>query len=209
MFYLCPSKELIMTESPSIASTPALINQVIRTRRSVFTQQFDPGKPIPDDIIWQILENANWAPTHKFTEPWRFTVFSGEGRKTLAAQQAAIYKEFAGAKFKQPKYEQMLTMPLLASHIIAIGMKRHQDIPEMEEIAAVGCAVQNMYLTANAYGIGAYWSTGGITFMEEAKQLFNLGPDDMLMGFFYLGYIKVPSTDGKRGSIQDKVTWIK
>jgi nitroreductase len=197
-----------MTESSSI-STPALINQVIRTRRSVFTQQFEPGKVIPDEIIWQILENANWAPTHKLTEPWRFTVFSGEGLKTLATQQAAIYKEFAGAKFKQPKYEQMLNMPLLASHIIAIGMKRHQDIPEMEEIAAVGCAVQNMYLTANAYGVGGYWSTGGITFIEEARTLFNLGPDDMFMGFFYLGYIKVPSTDGKRGNIQEKVTWIK
>lgn len=197
-----------MNESSSI-STPALINQVIRTRRSVFTQQFEPGKAIPDDIIWQILENANWAPTHKFTEPWRFTVFSGEGRKTLATQQAAIYKEFAGAKFKQPKYEQMLNMPLLASHIIAIGMKRHEGIPEMEEIAAVSCAVQNIYLTANAYDIGGYWSTGGITFIEEAKPLFNLGPGDRLMGFFYLGYIKVPSTDGKRGSIQEKVTWVK
>ncbi|MBO9565939.1 MAG: nitroreductase [Niastella sp.] len=193
----------------SITSTPALINQVIRTRRSVFTQQFEPGKVIPDEIVWQILENANWAPTHKLTEPWRFTVFSGEGLKTLATQQAAIYKEFAGAKFKQPKYEQMLNMPLLVSHIIAIGMKRHQVIPEMEEIAAVGCAVQNMYLTANAYGVGGYWSTGGITFIEEVKTLFNLGPDDRFMGFFYLGYIKVPSTDGKRGSIQDKVTWIK
>lgn len=198
-----------MIEPQSIASTPALINEVIRTRRSVFIQQFEPGKIIPDDIIWQLLENANWAPTHKLTEPWRFTVFSGEGLKTFATQQAAIYKEFAGAKFKQGKYEQMQSQPLLASHVIAIGMKRHEGIPEMEEVAAVACAVQNMYLTANAYGIGGYWSTGGITFIEEAKPLFNLGPDDKLMGFFYLGYIRVPSTDGKRGSIEEKVTWIK
>lgn len=198
-----------MIESQPIASTPALVNQIIRTRRSVFTQQFEPGKPIPDDIIWQLLENANWAPTHKLTEPWRFTVFSGEGLKALAEQQAAIYKEFAGAKFKQGKYEQLQNMPMLCSHVIAIGMKRHQKIPEMEEIAAVACAVQNMHLTANAYGLGAYWSTGGITFIEEAKPLFNLGPEDKLMGFFYLGYIRVPSTDGRRGSIEDKVKWVK
>ncbi len=198
-----------MIDQQSITSSPSLINQVIRTRRSVFTQQFEPGKPIPDDIIWQLLENANWAPTHKFTEPWRFTVFSGEGRNTLAQQQAAIYKEFAGPKFKQGKYEQLQNIPLLASHVIAIGMKRHQDIPEMEEIAAVAAAVQNMHLTATAYGIGAYWSSGGITFIEEAKPLFNLGPDDKLMGFFYLGYIRVPSTEGRRGSIEEKVTWVK
>jgi nitroreductase len=185
------------------------INHIIRTRRSVFTQQFEPGKAIPDEIILQLLENANWAPTHKLTEPWRFTVFSGEGLKKLAVQQAAIYKEYAGAKFKQPKYEQMQKTPLLCSHVIAIGMKRHQDIPEMEEIAAVACAVQNMHLTATAYGIGAYWSTGGITFIEEAKALFNLGPEDRLMGFFFLGYIRVPSTDGRRGATQEKVTWVR
>jgi len=190
-------------------TTAAQINRIIRTRRSVFTQQFEPGKFIPDEIIMQLLENANWAPTHKRTEPWRFTVFTGEGLQKLATEQAAVYKEYAGAKFKQPKYEQMLKTPLLCSHVIAIGMKRHNEIPEMEEIAAVACAVQNMYLTATAYNIGAYWSTGGITFIEEAKPLFNLGPDDKLMGFFYLGYISVPPTDGKRGSIEEKVNWVR
>ncbi|MDF2188973.1 nitroreductase [Paraflavitalea sp. CAU 1676] len=198
-----------MIDSQSISSKAVLINELIRTRRSVFTQQFDPGKPIPDEIIWQILNNANWAPTHKRTEPWRFAVFSGEGRKILAEQQAAIYQEFAGPKFKQGKYEQMKQVPLLCSHIITIGMKRHADIPEMEEIAATAAAVQNMHLTAHAYGLGAYWSTGGITFIEEAKALFNLAPEDKLMGFFYLGYIKVPGTDGQRDPIEEKVHWIK
>lgn len=194
--------------APNI-SDASLVNHIIRNRRSVFTQQFEPGKAIPDELIWQLLENANWAPTHKLTEPWRFTVYSGEGLKILAEQQAAIYKEFAGPKFKQGKYEQMQNVPLLCSHVIAVGMKRHHDIPEMEEVAAVACAVQNMHLTATAYGIGGYWSTGGITFIEEAKALFNLGAEDKLMGFFYLGYIKVPSTSGKRGNVHDKVHWVK
>jgi hypothetical protein len=98
--YLCPA----MKKSE-------LINDLIRTRRSVFTQQFEPGKIIPDEIIWQALENANWAPNHKFTEPWRFTVFTGNGLQKLAEQQAEVYKNFAGPKFKQNKYEQMLVTP--------------------------------------------------------------------------------------------------
>ena len=198
-----------MSEQVITTTNASTINHIIRTRRSVFTQQFEPGKVIPDAIILQLLENANWAPTHKLTEPWRFTVFSGEGLHTLAEQQAAIYKEYAGAKFKQPKYEQLKKVPLLCSHVIAIGMKRHEDIPAMEEIAAVACAVQNMHLTATAYGLGAYWSTGGITFIEEAKPMFNLGPEDQLMGFFFLGYVRVPSLDGRRRAIADKVTWVK
>ena len=81
--------------------TSEVINQIIRTRRSVFTQQFEPSKVVPDEIIWEALENANWAPNHKFTEPWRFTVFTGNGLQKLAEQQADIYKKYAGAKFKR------------------------------------------------------------------------------------------------------------
>jgi len=187
-----------------------LITELIRSRRSVFTQQFEAGKRIPDEIIWQALENANWAPNHKFTEPWRFTVFTGEGLQKLAEQQAAVYKQYAGSKFKQNKYEGMLVTPQQCSHVIAIGCKRSTDqLPEIEEVAAVACAVQNIYLTISAYdNIGGYWSTGGITFIEEAKPLFGLGPDDLLMGFFYLGYVKTPSVSGKRRPVQEKVTWV-
>ncbi|WP_127125023.1 nitroreductase family protein [Pseudoflavitalea rhizosphaerae] len=195
----------------SIELTPQaqMINEVIRQRRSVFTSQFEPGKTIPDEIIMQLLENANQAPTHKLTEPWRFTVYSGNGLQTLADRQAAIYKAHAGQKFKQGKYDSLLITPMLCSHVIAIGMKRHADIPEIEEVAAVACAVQNIYLSATAYGIGGYWSTGGITFFEQAKAMFDLGPDDKLMGFFYLGYVRVPSAPRTPKPVMEKITWVR
>ena len=98
------------------------LNLLIRTRRSVFPDQYVPAKRIPDDIISQLLENANWAPSHKLTEPWRFVVFAGEGLKKFAEFQSGLYKETAGEKFKQAKYEKLLSTPLLCSHIIAIGM---------------------------------------------------------------------------------------
>jgi nitroreductase len=186
-------------------------NALIASRRSVFTSQFLPGKTIPDDIIRQLLENANWAPTHKLTEPWRFTVFSGKGLQKLAEFQAGLYKKNAGPKFRQDKYEKLLRTPLECSHVIALGMKRSTDvnIPEMEEIAAVAAAVQNIYLSTAAYGIGGYWSTGGITYEEEAKSFFGLGADDRLMGFFYLGYIQTPSAKGTRKPVEEKITWIR
>lgn len=198
-----------MTGSAVAAFNTDHLNQLIHARRSVFIPQFEPGKTIPDAIIHQLLENANNAPTHKLTEPWRFTVFTGNGLEILADKQAAIYKSAAGQKFKQAKYEQMLITPMLCSHVIAIGLKRHPEVPEMEEIAAVACAVQNIYLTATAYGIGGYWSTGGITYLEPAKALFNLAPEDKLMGFFYLGYVRVPSLPRIPQPIEKKVTWVR
>jgi nitroreductase len=190
---------------------PDQVNLLIRSRRSVFTSQFEKGKLIPDEIIWELLENANWAPNHKHTEPWRFTVFSGKGLEKLANFQAESYKKTAGEKFKQDKYNKLLTHPLECSHIIALGLKRSTvvSIPKMEEIAAVACAVQNIYLSAFAYGLGGYWSTGGVTYEEEAKSFFGLEEHDRLMGFFYLGCVQTPSAKGTRKPITEKTVWVK
>lgn len=187
------------------------LNELIRSRRSVFPRQYTAGKQVDDAIIAQMLENANWAPTHKLTEPWRFTVFTGKGLHTFAGLQASIYKNTAGEKFKEDQYQKLLINPLAASHIISIGMKRHAaaNIPEMEEIAAVAMAVQNMYLTATAYGVGCYWTTGGITFVEAAKPFFHLEPADKLMGFLYVGAIETPSAPGTRKPVSEKTNWIR
>lgn len=177
----------------------------------MFVSQFRRGGVIPDEIIGELLENANWAPTHKLTEPWRFTVFSGAGLKKLGEFQAGLYRQNAGARFKQEKYDKLLNTPSACSHIIAIGMRRSVSvsIPEMEEIAAVACAVQNLYLSATAYGLGGYWSTGGITFEPGAASFFGLEGDDKLLGFFYLGVIETPSGAGSRGPVMEKTVWIR
>lgn len=185
------------------------INTLIRTRRSTFIPQFAPGRAIPDSTVWQLLENANWAPSHKRTESWRFTVFTGAGLQKLADFQAELYKQTAGPKFSEGKYEKLRDSPLQCSHVIAIGMKRvDPGLPEIEEVEAVACAVQNLALSAHAYGLGGFWSSGGITYTEAAKAFFGLAPEDKLLGFFNLGYPKTNLPDGKRGPVQEKVRWV-
>jgi len=187
------------------------INHLMRNRRSVFPDQFEAEKPIADEIVEQILENARWAPNHGHTEPWHFVVFSGEGLKTLAQFQSQLYKETIGEKFKEASYQKLQRSPLLASHVIALCMKRDpaKKHPEIEEIAAVACAVENIYLSVTANGLGGYWTTGGVTYNEKAKSFFGLREDDRLLGFFYLGYVAVPSPAGKRKPLEEKVVWIK
>ena len=187
------------------------INHLIRNRRSVFPKQFEEGKHIPDEIIQQILENATWAPNHGHTEPWRFVVFTGEGLKKLAKFQSEFYKETSGEKFKEATYQNLQSNPLKASHVIAICMKRdsNKKHPEIEEVEAVACAVQNIYLSVTAYELGGYWTTGGVTYNEKAKPFFGLGEDDRLLGFFYVAYVATPSPGGKRKPLDEKVVWMK
>lgn len=191
---------------------PNVVNKLIRERRSIFPRDYT-GEKVDDAIVQQILFNATWAPTHKVTQPWRFMVFTGEGLKKLAEFQGACYRQVATAKgkFEQDKYEKLLKKPLQASHIISVGMKRDEkkSVPEIEEIGAVYCAVQNMYLTASAYGLGAYISTGGITFYEEAKPFFGLGTEDRLLGFFHLGKTDYTPPDSKRKPVEDVSVWVR
>lgn len=190
--------------------TPQLLNELIKKRRSVFPDQFEAGKKIDDAIIQQILENATWAPNHGLGEPWHFTVFTGEGLQSLANFQSNLYKQEAGESFNEGKYIKLQQQPLKASHIISIGMKRSakKSIPEIEDIEAVSCAVQNIYLSVTAYGLGGYWTTGGITYMDKAKPFFDLGEEDKLLGFFYIGHIAVPSTSAKRQPLHEKIKWV-
>ena len=192
-------------------NSPEYFNKLARNRRSVFPDQYDPGKRVDDSIIKEILINATWAPNHGQAEPWQFTVFTGEGLKKLADFQSELYKQEAGDNFKEATYIKLQEKPLIASHIIAIGMKRTtvKNIPEVEDIAAVACSVQNMYLSLTAYGLGGYWTTGGITYNEKAKPFFGLGEQDRLMGFFYIGHIAVPSPNAKRSPLEQKVKWVK
>jgi len=186
-------------------------NDIILNRRSIYPRQYEKGRAVPDEVIWQILENANRAPNHKQTEPWRFKVFSGEGRRYFAELQAGIYQEYAGEDYNEARYQKLLEYPLLASHVISIGMRRNETgvLPENEEMAAVACAVENMFLSVTAYGLGSYWTTAGITYFEQSKAYFDLGEKDKLMGFFFIGYVAIPYKQlSKRSPIQSKVDWI-
>jgi len=194
---------------------PEEVTKIIRGRRSQFLAQFKENDPVADSIIEEILENANWAPTHKLTQPWRFIVYTGAGLKTFGDYQAELYKlraEKNGTSFLEGTYQKFKETPSKASHVIAILMKRSEGsgIPVMEEISAVAMAVQNMYLTACAHGLACYWGTGGPTFWAEAREDFGLEGEDMLMGFFYIAKAASDTLpEGKRTPIGEKVSWVR
>ena len=70
------------------------VTELIRKRRAIFPKTYLPGKPIDASFIQEILENANHAPTHKRTEPWRFQVFhSEESRQALGNMLSGFFQK--------------------------------------------------------------------------------------------------------------------
>ena len=168
------------------------------------------GKKIPDEQVKEILQLANWAPTHGRTEPWRFVVYGGDKVKEFCHQHAELYKALTPrAKFEQANYEKHLHYGDLSSHLIIAVMQRGNlpKIPALEEIAAVAMAIQNLLLGATAMGIASFLSTSGMTHHSAMKEFLRLRKDDVILGLIYLGYSD-EKTEGKRQTtINDKVVW--
>ncbi len=184
------------------------ISKVIRERRSIFPPSY-VKKEIPEQTIQEILENANWAPTHKYTEPWRFKVFRGPALQRLGQYLGDWYKKNTPeGKYSEKKHQKTIEKSMKSACVIAICMERDQDerVPEWEEIASVACAVQNMWLTCSALKIGAYWSSPRS--ILEAKEFLGLGENEKCLGLFYMGYYDDLSIPGKRNPISEKVEWI-
>jgi len=188
----------------------AIIKEVIKSRRSIFPSSYNE-KEISKEIIQEILESANWAPTHKFTEPWRFRVIRGDARARLGEVLSGWYKENVSAeKFSPIKFKKLKNNPQKAACLIAVCMKRDpkESIPEWEEIASVAMAVQNMYLTCTAHDIGSYWSSTKAILKQN--DFLQLEEGERCLGLFFMGYTDMEIPVGKReSSIDEKVVWME
>jgi len=168
------------------------------------------SKKIAVAQIIALLELADWAPTHGFTEPWRFVVYASPAG--FCHQHAELYKRASTKEnFDQAVYNKLYTQGDKASHVIAAIMKRGSlpKIPVIEEVEAVACAVQNILLAATSLGIASFWSTGGMALRPPMKDFLNLGEEDHVIGILYLGY-----TDDRRGGsritpLEEKIKWVE
>ena len=190
-----------------------IADQLIHERRSTWPMNFDPERKIEDQLIAEILETAIWAPSHGLTQPWAFKVFHGDGIGAFFTKMRDIYLEITPAEevktSKIQKYEDKIGR---VSHVVAVCMIRDpkKKYPEIEEIVATACVIENLYICINAYGIAGYLSTGNICYTPQVKEYLHLGPDDLCLGFFQLGYPKpgINRPDRKRIPAAQKTEWI-
>jgi nitroreductase len=190
-------------------TTFSTISTIIKTRRTVKPAMMN-GRKIPNERVADLLELADWAPTHGFTEPWRFVVY--ENPADFCKQHAEIYKQGVSVEdFNETVYNNLAHQGDKVSHVIVTIMKRGDlpKIPPFEEIASVSSAVQNILLGATALNIASFWSTGGAILKPAMKEFLQLRDEDNVIGVLYLGYAD-QQPEGKRTvPLEEKVKWVK
>ncbi|WP_261511134.1 nitroreductase family protein [Chryseobacterium paludis] len=162
-----------------------ILKEIIEQRRSVFPKDYTETE-ISQEIIDEILNSATFAPNHKRTKPWRFKIFKGDEKAQLASEMQNIYKATQSEQtFLQKKYDDIGFKINKANAVVSIVVNFSGMLPEWEEIAAVSMAVQNMYLTSTANGVGCYWSSPVI--VNHLKDSLTIAENQKCLGLFYMG----------------------
>jgi nitroreductase len=199
--------------SSDTTNSRALLD-AIRARRSFALHQLSP-EPIDLDSIQLMLEAANWAPNHGNTEPWRFSVFAGAGRRGLSEAFGAAYRELTPtdryqAAAEQAQRDRAWQAPVWISlgMVPALNERGAPRMPEWEELIAAGCAAHNAHLVAASLGLGAKWTSGAVVTHRRVAEFLGLEPPARLLGFLYVGRPAVAWPKGDRRALEAKVRWV-
>lgn len=163
-------------------------------------------EPAPSRVdVERIIKAGTKAPDHGRLRPWRFIVLEGEARKRLGAAMADMLRAKT-PDASQAQLDAEAAKPLRAPIIIAVGAAITKGkIPEIEQVAAVAAAIQNMFLAAHALGYGAMWKTGAAAYDRNIKELLGLAAEDHIVGFLYLGSI---ATAGPSVATPAEIRWL-
>ncbi|KIL35067.1 nitroreductase [Cohnella kolymensis] len=187
------------------------IEEVIRGRRSIGKVKDDP---VPKELVEKLLDAAIWAPNHHHTEPWKFIVMTGEGRRTLGQ----VYVECAAdaiAALPESEQEERRRKEMakaFRSPVVIAAACVPSDSPKAvlaEELAAVHAAVQNLLLTAHAEGLGGVWRTGVPAYDPAMKKALQLEDHAQVVGLIFIGYPDMQAPTAKRTPASAKTVWIE
>ena len=160
--------------------------EALRTRRSIGKLSGDVS---PADVC-TIVEAGLYAPNHKLTEPWRFTILRGDARLRLGQAWAA--REAERTSLQGPEREAYLNReaqrPLRAPVLVVVSTRTSDDAEvALEDFAATAAAVQNMLLAAHGLGLGAIWRTGTMAYDTATIRFLELEPSDRIVAIVYVG----------------------
>jgi nitroreductase len=147
----------------------------------------DPG-PSAEQLD-RLLRAAARAPDHGRMKPWRFIVLNGADREAFAAAAAAAKRarlpDMTDEQFAAER-DKILRSPTIVVAGCAVE-RGNAKIPEIEQVVAVGAAVENLFLAAHDLGLGVMWKTGAAAYDTAVKAVVGLAPHDHIVAILHLG----------------------
>lgn len=180
---------------------------LISTRQNVSPKRLvEPG---PSEVqLEQLFRAAAAAPDHGLLRPWRFVIIPAGRRTDLAEVFAlALVDRDPGATLEQIESarEKAHRAPLLMLVVAQLG-DVDANIPVLERMVSVGCAVQNMLLMAHSQSLGSSLTSGQAMQSPRMRRLFDLRESEEPVCFLNVGTVAKRKTQRAHPRPQDFVT---
>ncbi|QXC63135.1 nitroreductase [Aquihabitans sp. G128] len=173
---------LATSSAPPVA--PEAVEATVERRRTSLL--VDAERPVPDDLVDRLVAAATWAPNHKRTWPWRFTVVSGEARGRLGSAMAEL-GEAEG--LPEPKVAKLRTKYRRSPTLLLVWQALDEEpVRRREDRDAVAAAVQNALLVATAHGLSSYWGTVPDVLVPAVRGVAGVDERHDLVALVYLGW---------------------
>lgn len=176
-------------------------------RRSVAVKRLGPPEPSEEELR-QILSAALSAPDHGALRPWRLVLCTAKSRQRLAeifvAAKRARHPDATAVELERER-EKAVRPPVLLA-LIAAPKRGIEKIPEIEQIASAGAALQSILLAAYGLGYGAIILSGSRCAAENVRAALGVEPGETLLGFVSIGTIVDTPMLASRPTLSDVLT---
>jgi 5,6-dimethylbenzimidazole synthase len=185
---------------PFSAEERAAVYRAIQTRRDV-RRDFLPG-PIPEPVLWRMLDAAHHAPSVGLMQPWNFLLVTAPAQKARIkaiferanAEAIAMFPPERRKAYAALKLEGILQAPMgicvtcdaSRAGAVALGATHMAGMAEFSTV----CAIQNLWLAGRAEGVGVGW----VSILDEEALKEVLGIPAQLRVIAYLCAGRVEQT---------------
>jgi nicotinate-nucleotide--dimethylbenzimidazole phosphoribosyltransferase len=171
------------------------VYRVIAARRDVRSYRPDP---VPDDVLWRVLDAAHHAPSVGFMQPWNFVLVRDAAVRQriydhfaeVNARAASVFRDDEKKAYQALKLQGILDAPL--NVLVTCDPDRGGEhvlgrftMPETDEYSTC-LAVQNLWLAARAEGLGAGWMS--IMERDAVRELLGMPARIVPVAYLTLGY---------------------
>jgi nitroreductase len=192
------------------------------TQRAI--RYFRPD-PVPEELIWKVIEAGTRAPSGSNTQPWGFVVVQdAANRRRIAEKLRTLFASNPGMQtyIRQGKESDDKTRRLMmtgvesiidrldAAPVFIFPCLHNVASPAREGLLAgssIYQAVQNILVAARGLGLGTLMSTFHQGMMKELTEWLALPPDTIPVALIPMGYPAANFGPVNRKPVEEVTHW--
>jgi len=175
-------------------SERAAVYRAILNRRDIRRFRSDP---VPDAVLWRLLDAAHHGPSVGFMQPWNFIVVRDAAVKSQVKAlfdrerraAACFYDEPRRSKYLSLKLEGIMEAPVnvcVTCDPTRGGVVLGRNSQPETDVYSTCCAIENLWLAARAEGIGVGWVS--ILKVPQLREILGVPAHVLPVAYLCVGY---------------------